>query len=337
VYTLDTTEMFVSLTPIPTWWPWATLAGFVLMGLGILALFGRALAGRRQAEAEHARQESILDTASDAFIGMSECGLVTDWNTAAARLFGWTKAQALGHPVTTLMVPPSDPSAHTPGLKDFLDTGLAQLPNHPISLIAQHRDGHQIPIELTVSRTQWQGSWQFHAFMRDISERLAHERQLQELALTDSLTGLTNRRAFLVNLEQAHARACRHQTELIVLYADIDGFKSINDTYGHTAGDAVLVQVADRLRAQFRTEDTIGRLGGDEFAVICEDFTSNPQKLVGRLHEALASPYFFRDRPIQATVSVGLASRRENESVEHLLERADMTMYRAKAGHGSEV
>jgi diguanylate cyclase (GGDEF)-like protein/PAS domain S-box-containing protein len=264
---------------------------------------------------------------------MDHHGLVVDWNTAATRLLGWTEAEALGQPVSKLMIPPGDRAAHVSGIRAFLDTGVSRMPLHPVNLTARHRDGHEFPIELTVSRTQWKGTWRFHAFLRDITVRLQHEAQLHELALTDALTGLANRRAFLDNLEQAHARARRHGTELAVLYADVDQFKSINDTYGHAAGDAVLAQIAERLRGQFRTEDTIGRLGGDEFAIICEDFTAFPQALVERLCTALAVPYRFRDHPIHATVSVGLASPKPDESTEHLLERADSIMYRAKAAN----
>ncbi len=116
-----------------------------------------------------------------------------------------------------------------------------------------------------------------------------------------------------------------------MLFSDVDHFKAINDTYGHAAGDAVLRQVAARLRAHFRTEDTVGRLGGDEFAVICEDFTTDPEGMVERLRVVLAAPYSFRDQPIRASVSVGLATPAAGESSEQLLERADSTMYQAKA------
>jgi diguanylate cyclase (GGDEF)-like protein/PAS domain S-box-containing protein len=331
VFALDADELFQPITAAQKWAPWAGLIGFALMGLIIIALFTRALAGQAQAEDDHARQHAILDTTSDAFIGMDDRGLVVDWNTAAARLLGWTEPEALGRSVAELMVPPDNREAHTTGLRSFLDTGVARIPLHPINLTAQHRDGHQFPVELTVSRTHWKGTWRFHAFLRDITVRLEHEAQLHEMALTDPLTGLANRRAFLDNLEQAHARARRHGSELAVLYADVDHFKAINDTYGHAAGDAILLQIAERLREHFRTEDTIGRLGGDEFAIICEDFTAFADLLVERLSTVLARPYGFRDQTIPASVSIGLASPQPDESTEHLLERADRIMYLAKA------
>jgi diguanylate cyclase (GGDEF)-like protein len=228
------------------------------------------------------------------------------------------------------MFPPAEQPAFAEELREFLATGISTAPQ-PIQMQAQHRDGHRISVEATVARSHWRGSWRFHTFMRDITERLENERRLQEMALTDSLTGLANRRAFLDQLDQAHSRAVRHGSRLAVLYGDVDQFKAINDTYGHAAGDAVLREVAGRLRAHFRTEDTVGRLGGDEFAIICEDFTPESDGLVERLRELLAQPYRFRDQTIQATVSVGLASPTIGETSAHLLERADNTMYRAKA------
>ena len=332
IFSLDTRELFETLTANQRYSPWAALAGFVLMGLGIIAMFVRNRAARTQAEDDQARQQAILETSGDAFIGTDDRGLVTDWNTAATRLLGWTRDEALGLPAATLMLPEEDRETAGANLSAFLAHGQVGDPE-PMTITAQHRDGRRIPVETTISRSHWHGRWRFHAFMRDITERQQYERQLHELALTDSLTGLANRRAFLDQLDQAHARALRHGSQLAVLYGDVDHFKAINDTYGHAAGDAVLRQVSARLRSHFRTEDTVGRLGGDEFGIICEDFTSQSQVLVERLRDVLAAPYSFRDQTIRAAVSVGLALPVAGESPEHLLERADTTMYRAKAAN----
>jgi diguanylate cyclase (GGDEF)-like protein len=163
------------------------------------------------------------------------------------------------------------------------------------------------------------------------------EEQLHVMALTDSLTGLANRRAFMDQLDQSHARAARHLSPVCVLFGDVDQFKAINDTYGHAAGDAVLGQVADRLRGHFRVGDTVGRLGGDEFAVICEDGSSFTQVLLDRLRDVLSAPYSFRGESILATVSVGMASPQPGETSAQLLERADTTMYLAKKRRTNQV
>jgi diguanylate cyclase (GGDEF)-like protein len=116
-----------------------------------------------------------------------------------------------------------------------------------------------------------------------------------------------------------------------VLFCDIDHFKTINDTFGHAAGDAVLCEVATRLQQHFRAEDTVGRLGGDEFAVICEDGSGFTEVLLDRVRDVLGVPYAIAGQLIAATVSVGMASPRDGETSAQLLERADSTMYVAKA------
>jgi diguanylate cyclase (GGDEF)-like protein len=170
---------------------------------------------------------------------------------------------------------------------------------------------------------------------RELVEARLREReaQLNRMALTDSLTGLANHRAFMDQLDRAHARALRHGTGLQVMFGDVNRFKTINDTYGHAVGDSILCQVADRLRNHFRAEDTIGRLGGDEFAILCENVTSDSEGIVGRLGELLAIPYTVDDQLIAGSVSVGLATPRAGESSAQLLDRADCTMYQAKAAH----
>ena len=168
---------------------------------------------------------------------------------------------------------------------------------------------------------------------RELVEAALREREeeLHVLALTDSLTGLANRRAFMAALDQSHARSVRHSGHVCVLFCDIDDFKTINDSFGHAAGDAVLHEVAARLLLHFRTEDTVGRLGGDEFAVICEDGPAFTEVMLDRLRNLLAVPYSVADQLIAATVSVGMASPIDDETSAQLLERADRTMYLAKA------
>lgn len=161
----------------------------------------------------------------------------------------------------------------------------------------------------------------------------AREDELHLMALTDALTGLANRRAFMDQLEQSHARAVRDNSPVCVLFCDVDHFKAINDTYGHAAGDQVLREVAGRLRHHFRTEDVVGRLGGDEFAVICENGSASTELLLGRLREVLSAPYAVHGQLISASVSVGMASPQYGETSAQLLERADSAMYLLKAAN----
>jgi len=153
-------------------------------------------------------------------------------------------------------------------------------------------------------------------------------------ALHDPLTDLGNRQLFSDRLQHALARRGSHACA--VLYLDLDSFKTINDVHGHAAGDTVLVEVANRLRAAVRPEDTVARFGGDEFAVLCEDLTDelNASRIADRVVSSIS------DRPvvttggreITVTPSVGIALARDEADASKLLRRADAALYRAKEG-----
>ena len=156
------------------------------------------------------------------------------------------------------------------------------------------------------------------------------ESQLAALALQDALTGLPNRRLLMDRLEHALAKYARGQ-ELTVLFIDLDGFKAVNDTFGHDAGDAVLVTVATRLRSICRSQDTVARLGGDEFVVLCENTTAEEgDVLAARIVAGLRHDASFDGRFMTVTASVGVAQANLSFSAVEVLRAADAAMYRAK-------
>ena len=174
---------------------------------------------------------------------------------------------------------------------------------------------------------------------QDVTERRATEARLHYLAHHDPLTGLPNRSLLNDRLEQALARARRDGTEIAVLCIDIDRFKDINDTYGHNAGDELLIEVASRLQAEVRGSDTIARLGGDEFAIIQVGIGQphGANTLCHRLLEALTQPYELGGQRVPAGCSIGVAMfPADADGAEALLIKADMALYRAKAdGRGT--
>ena len=153
--------------------------------------------------------------------------------------------------------------------------------------VRRRRDGELIPVEISSSLTEVDGEFVVLSISRDISERQREVRRLQELTLRDELTGLLNRRGLDVMLPEQAKRAKRSGRPVIVVYGDIDRFKTLNDTYGHERGDEVLVAVADALQAAFRETDLIARLGGDEFCVIAEADDIDPTLLGERLDGAV--------------------------------------------------
>ena len=156
----------------------------------------------------------------------------------------------------------------------------------------------------------------------------------EEQALKDSLTGLPNRRLFQDRVGHALARSQRNPGSVAVLFIDLDGFKDVNDSLGHAAGDHLLALVAERLRASLRPADTPARLGGDEFAVLVEDLGSigSARDVAERLLAALAVPFEVRGKEMAIGASVGIAIATAGVTVEDLLRNADVAMYTVKTG-----
>jgi diguanylate cyclase (GGDEF)-like protein/PAS domain S-box-containing protein len=164
-------------------------------------------------------------------------------------------------------------------------------------------------------------------------ERARFEAQLEHQALYDSLTGLPNRSLLLNRIDHALSLGARHERTIGVLFIDLDNFKVINDSLGHTAGDGLLQQVAVRFATIVRTADTVGRFGGDEFLVFCEELQDEDEALVvaERIRAALHEPFTLGDAEVHVTASVGVALQRGDLTTAHdLIRDADAAMYRAK-------
>lgn len=173
---------------------------------------------------------------------------------------------------------------------------------------------------------------QARADLRESSERA------REIALHDALTGLPNRTLLVQRLDHAIVRCQRTNKVVAILFADLDQFKSINDTYGHHVGDELLVAVATRLNSVLRAGDTLARLGGDEFVILCEDLDETAQgaPLAARVGAALAETFVLSEVEVQVSASVGIAfAGRGSHGSEHALQIADTAMYQAKRKGGA--
>lgn len=172
------------------------------------------------------------------------------------------------------------------------------------------------------------------AVKEDITARKVAEAKLEELAVTDPLTGLLNRRGFFARADATYTRCKQSGCALAVLMMDIDHFKAVNDRYGHVAGDAVLREIATRIRASLRPTDLVARYGGEEFVALLASVS--PDEDVTRIAERLnlaagARPVEYNGHGIRATLSIGVATLTpEIDSLDELLSRADKAMYRAK-------
>ena len=170
--------------------------------------------------------------------------------------------------------------------------------------------------------------------LRYALERHRAQQEIRSLAHYDPLTGLANRRLFEEHLRRAVKQSERRAGAIGLIFVDIDDFKGVNDSLGHAGGDAVLKEVANRLRHSVRGADVVARMGGDEFAILLEGVVGarESEKVTQRIIEAVRPPIRAGDHDVRVTASGGLAILREGETAERLLERADRAMYTVKQG-----
>lgn len=162
--------------------------------------------------------------------------------------------------------------------------------------------------------------------------------ELEQLADTDTLTPLANRRAFLRAVDRAIRLADRHQTQTALAFLDVDGLKAINDAYGHITGDAVLLHISERLRSAFRVTDLAARVSGDEFAILLDHVSeADAQQRIGDLVSAVANdPVRVGQKDLSIRLSWGLTMIRADDSVDVAMGRADAAMYCARSAQRSD-
>jgi diguanylate cyclase (GGDEF)-like protein/PAS domain S-box-containing protein len=286
------------------------------------------ITGRRQEMETATRLAAIVHSSADAIIGMELSGAVTSWNPGAQRLFGYTAAQMAGRQILCLTLP----EHHEEQTRVLAAVGAGGVVA-PYELPGRRADGTVIDVAVTVSPLR-DADGQINGvsvIARDVGDRKRMERALQHQALHDALTGLPNRTLLADRLTQALAAAPRHETQVVVLFLDLDHFKVLNDASGHTAGDLALIEVARRLSAAVHPEDTVARFGGDEFVVLCEAAgVTAARQVAERLHTSLLRPIQVPTGAHVLSASIGIAVADELSTAADLLRDADAAMYRAK-------
>lgn len=281
-------------------------------------------------EHSEARDRAILQSMRDGYFEMDVDGVILTVNPALCQLLGQTRETLIGHPYYELLGEDDLARARQP-FQRAMQSGAGKTFAIPL----QRADGSLGYFEATVSLIHdLQGELRgYRGIVRDVSDQIAYQQQLLEMAYRDPLTGLGNRKAFDEQLGQALLRAGSGGSELVLLYLDLDRFKEVNDRFGHDIGDALLRTVAERVRSTLRQPDKAYRLGGDEFAVLLEDSQeNNPQRLAERLLAALVQPIALNGERIDfVTPSIGIALYpRHAGDAEGLVRAADSAMYEAK-------
>ena len=291
----------------------------------------RDITERKQAELALAQFKAMVESADDAVVGKTLEGMITSWNPAATRLYGYTAEEVIGKPIT-LLAPP-DRIDEIRGILERLRRG-ERVERHETTRV--RKDGAQVEVSLTVSpildpRGRVIGAT---SIAHTIAERKQVEQQLLHAALHDALTDLPNRAYFVERVSQALAHARRDSDYRFgVLFLDCDDFKAVNDSLGHAAGDRFLTEIAKRLRASVRPGDVVARLGGDEFAVLLEEIVGAPdaEHAARRIQRALAAPFALEGRDLVPSASIGAAlSERNDRQPQDVLSNADLAMYHAK-------
>lgn len=301
----------------------------------------REVLARQERRLQEDKIRLLIDNGSDAYIGMSQDGRITEWNKQAEQLLGWSTTEAIGSDMASLIAPERYRAQHDRGLAAFMQTGQTHILNKRVELPVLTRGGNEILVEMTVGAIKHGDEFYFATFMRDISHRKAAEERLHFQATRDFLTGLPNRFEFMNRLDHAlrHSERLQKDHYLALLFIDLDGFKQVNDLLGHEVGDRVLTKFGKNLSRLARHEiDTVARLAGDEFVILLEEVTHRRAEQVANAVLDCAREGLDEVRgSCELSASVGLAFYTGNESTSALLSRADAAMYAAKQAGKSKV
>jgi diguanylate cyclase (GGDEF)-like protein/PAS domain S-box-containing protein len=283
---------------------------------------------RKQAEEAVSRLAAIVECSESAIFATEPNGTITTWNRGAEKLTGYTAEAVRGLSVAALFPSPAAAAEILATMERGESVRLDEA-------AMRRKDGSEVPILLTVSpirKTDGQLSGSA-IIARDISERKEAEREMAYRALHDHLTGLPNRLLLAERLAESIAGAVPNDPGTAVIFVDLDGFKFVNDSLGHEAGDALLQEVARRLSGAVRRGDLLGRTGGDEFMLVINS-VSDEQVALGiaeRLRAALRAPFFVARHELVITASMGISIYpRDGSDVSELRRNADTAMYEAK-------
>jgi diguanylate cyclase (GGDEF)-like protein/PAS domain S-box-containing protein len=312
----------------------AALAGLTIV-LTLWAWLMQVRWSRRALRALHNRFEAIVQGTSDSIVSKTLQGRITTWNRGAQQMFGYTEAEMLGQSAVRL-APPE---------RRGEDATLIARVQQGESLQAyetqrMRKDGTVIDVSMAVSpvldaRGRIAG---ISVIGRDISRHKAMEAEIRAMAFNDPLTRLPNRRLLMDRLRQAQLASSRQRSYFGVLFIDLDGFKRINDGFGHEVGDQLLVEIGRRLQAAVRQHDTVARLGGDEFVVLLEELgvdektaADHVNTVADKILDAIERNHHLRGDAHRCSASIGIRLLvGSQDSPEQVLMDADAAMYSVK-------
>jgi len=289
--------------------------------------------------------KSLVDNLYD---GVCFCDLerrVTYWNKGAERIAGFSAAEVVGASCSEGVLTHTDEKgASLCAERCPVQATLADGKPRRLRAFVRHKDGHPIPVEVRTAplrddHDRIVGAAQIFTDNSAIVAALQHLDALRRMAYVDSVTGLPNRRHAEPTLRGRLAEMRQYGWEFAVLFLDVDGFKDINERYGHEIGDEVLRLVAQALATNCRSSDFVARWGGDEFVGVLPNIDAEKLFPVAERFRLLVESSGLPLLPaaVRTTVSVGATLARSSDAAEDLIKRADELMFRSKAAGGNRV
>jgi len=276
----------------------------------------------------------IVFEIADGIIGIDSHGTIRLCNPAAEAMFGWKPGELLDKPLEVLLPDRLHAFHHT--LVSGFEHGKADaryMGQRDANTVGRRADGSEIHLGITILRTSAAGEPMMIAVVRDVSDHVRYQNDLKRLAETDSLSGLHNRRAFRERVARNLFQGASEQVSLAMF--DLDGFKSVNDRFGHDAGDEVIVRFSEVLRSAVRADDVVGRWGGEEFILFLPGPADMAKAVVERIRKRFtAIDFHWEGHPsVNLTVSAGVVATSSGEArLDAMVACADKGLYEAKRG-----
>lgn len=296
----------------------------------LLFCSARDITERKAIEHQLRQAANVFHYSQESLMIINNKGIIADVNNAFTRITGYTREEAVGQCPPLINAEQNDAQIclHIRNALDKSGYWSGETWN-------VRKNGEVYATNLTISRVTDQSGRisNLVGIFSDITPSKRYQEQLEQIAHYDPLTQLPNRLLFADRLQHEVIRASRNNTVVAVVYLDLDGFKQVNDTCGHAAGDQLLNALATRMKYALRDEDTLARIGGDEFVAVLVDLESVEacEVVLKRLLSAAASPVMIDNQPHQVSASIGVACYpHDGIDADQLIRRADHAMYQAK-------
>lgn len=284
----------------------------------------------KQVNAERTRLAMIVESSNDAIFTVSDDSIITSWNGGAEDIFGYSAREIIGKPVFTIM-----PAKHLHEQSHLWQTILSDDRLQYFETPRTRNGSSQVYVSMTTSPLlNTEGEIIGNSVIsRDVTERRRMEELIRHQAHYDALTNVPNRQFFMELLSKSLAQSRRNEKKLALLFLDINGFKQVNDTLGHSCGDKLLQEVARRLTSSIRESDTVARLGGDEFIIVMPNLarTDDVDIVLEKILGLFDSPFLLGDMAVESSVSIGISLFPDDGMIgDELMRNADIAMYGAK-------